>query len=127
MHEGRAPGHFFVTTLDSNSLNPTMAVTTLLQGGLYSMGCLDILSSVAGCVSPPLSKAGHLLQQCLCLSMIIVKFSFFGLFCFNFGMKTFIYQTQATGVVGRGSGRQKWDVSHYFLPIPLFSHRATYY
>ena len=37
-----------------------LTVTTLLQGGLYSMGCLDILSSVAGCVSLPLSKADHL-------------------------------------------------------------------
>ena len=53
-----------------------MAVTTFPQGGLYSMGCLDILSSVAGCVSPPSSKPGHLVQQCLCLSMSIGLFSF---------------------------------------------------
>ena len=43
------------TTFDSNSLNPTMTVTTLLQGGPYSMECLDVLSSVAGCFSLPLS------------------------------------------------------------------------
>ena len=54
-----------------------MAVTTLLQRGLYSIGCLDILSSVADCVSLPLSKAGHLVQQCLCLSMIIDLFFLF--------------------------------------------------
>ena len=40
-----------------------MTVTTLLQGGLYSMGCLDILNSVACCVTLPLSKAGQLVQQ----------------------------------------------------------------
>ena len=125
MHGRTAPGYFLLTTLHSNSLNPTMTVTTLLQGGLYSMGCLDILSSVAGCVSLPLSKAGHLVQQCLCLSMIIGLFFFYLFFkILNFGMKTLIYQTQAAGVVGRGSGRQKWDVSHFFLPIPLFSHRV---
>ena len=66
---------FSLPTLHTNSLNPMMAVTTLLPGGLYSIGCLDILSSVAGCVSLPLSKAGHLVQQCLCLSMIIDLFS----------------------------------------------------
>ena len=43
--------------------------------------------------------------------MIIDLFSSF--FLLNFGMKTLIYQTQAAGVVGRGSGRQKWDVSHF--------------
>ena len=45
-------------------------------------------------------------------------------FSFYFGMKTLTYQTQAAGVVGQGSGRQKWDVSHFFLFIPLFSHRV---
>ena len=122
-----APGYFLLSRLHSNSLNPTMAVTTLLQRGLYSIGCLDILSSVAGYVSLPLSKAGHLVQQCLCLSMIIDLFSVFFLVFFlllHFCMTTLIYQTQATGVVGRGSGRQKWDVSHFFLLIPLFSHRV---
>ena len=39
---------------------------------------------------------------------------------FHFGMKTLIYQTQAAGVVGRGSGRQKWDVSHFFSSYPTF-------
>ena len=75
MHGRTAPGYFLLTTLHSNSLNPTLTVTTLLQGGLYSLWCLDILSSVAGCVSLPLSKAGHLVQQCLCLSIIINLFS----------------------------------------------------
>ena len=74
-------------------------VTTLQQGGLCSMGCLDILSNVAGSVSLPLSKAGHLVQQCLCLLMIISLFSIFSFF--HLGMKTLIYQTQAAGVVGR--------------------------
>ena len=53
-----APGNFLLTSLHSNSLNPTMTVTTPLQGDLYSMGCPDVLSSVAGCVTRPLSKAG---------------------------------------------------------------------
>ena len=75
VHKGRAPGHFFLPTLHTNSLNPMMAVTTLLPGGLYSIGCLDILSRVARCVSLTLSKAGHLVQQCLCLSLIIDLFS----------------------------------------------------
>ena len=39
---------------------------------------------------------------------------------FHFGMKTLIYQTQAAGVVGRGSGRQKWDVSNFFSSYPTF-------
>ena len=55
-----APGHFLLNTLHSNSLISIMTATTLLQGGLYSIGCLDILNSVAGCVSLPLSKSGHL-------------------------------------------------------------------
>ena len=50
------------------------------------MGCLDVLSSVAGCVSLPLSKADHIVQQCLCLSMIYGLFSLF----FHFGMKILI-------------------------------------
>ena len=119
MYKGRAPGHIFVTTLHSNSLNPTMAVTTLLPGGLYSIGCLDILSSVAGCFSLPLSQAGHLVQQCLCISMICGIF-FVMFFFFHFGMKILIYQTQAAGVVGRGLRRQKWDVSHIFSYYPTF-------
>ena len=40
-----------------------MTVTTLLQGGLYSMRCLEVLSSVAGCFTLPLFKAGQLVQQ----------------------------------------------------------------
>ena len=40
-----------------------MTVNTLLQGGLYTMGCLNVLSSVAGCFTLPLFKAGQLAQQ----------------------------------------------------------------
>ena len=40
-------------------------VTTVLQEGLYCMGCPDILRSVTGCGIPLLSKAGRLVQQCL--------------------------------------------------------------
>ena len=39
---------------------------------------------------------------------------------FDFGMKTLIYQTQAAGVVGRGSGLQKWEVSYFFSSYPTF-------
>ena len=62
---GAAPGYFLFTTLHSNSLNLTMTVTIPLQGGLNSMGCPDVLSSVGGCVTPPLSRAGQLVQQCI--------------------------------------------------------------
>ena len=41
-----------------------MTVTTVLQAGLYSMKCPDVLRSVAGCGNPPLSKAGQLVLQC---------------------------------------------------------------
>ena len=51
---------FLLRTHHSNSLNPTITGTSLLQGGPYSIGCLDILISVAGCVSMPFSEAGHL-------------------------------------------------------------------
>ena len=40
-----------------------MTVTTPLQGGLNSMGCPDVVSSVAGCVTQPLPRAGQLVQQ----------------------------------------------------------------
>ena len=40
-----------------------MTVNTLLQGGLYTMGCLHVLSSVAGCFTLPLSKASQLIEQ----------------------------------------------------------------
>ena len=52
------------TSLHSNSLSPSITVTTVLQACLYSMRCPDVLSSVAGCGNPPLSKAGQLVQQC---------------------------------------------------------------
>ena len=42
-----------------------MTVTAALQGGLHSMGCPDVLSSVDGCATHHLSKAGQLVQQCL--------------------------------------------------------------
>ena len=58
-----APDYFLLNTLHSNSLNSTMTVTTLLQGGLYSMGCPDVLIIVAGCVTLPLANAGQLVQQ----------------------------------------------------------------
>ena len=58
-----APDYFLLTTLHSNSLNSTMTVNTLLKGGLYSLMCLDVLSSVAGCFTLPLFKAGQLVQQ----------------------------------------------------------------
>ena len=50
--------------------------------------------------------------------MIIGIFSVFLLL--PFGMKIFIYQTQAAGVVGRCLGRQNWDVSHNFSSYPTF-------
>ena len=50
------------------------------------------------CLGNPLSFN----DKCLILRYII----------FHLGMKTLIYQTLAAGVVGRGSGWQKWDVSH---------------
>ena len=56
-------GYLLFTTLHSNSPNPTVTVTTLLHGGLYSIRCPDVLSSVAGCVTMHLSKAGQLVQQ----------------------------------------------------------------
>ena len=34
-----------------------MTVTTVLQAGLHSMGCPDVLRSVAGFGNPPMSKA----------------------------------------------------------------------
>ena len=37
------PDYFLCTTLHTNSLNSTMTVTTLLQGGHYSMRCLHIV------------------------------------------------------------------------------------
>ena len=51
-----APGYFLFTTIHLNLLNPTMTVTTILHGDFYSMGCLDILISVAGCISLPFNK-----------------------------------------------------------------------
>ena len=47
-----------------NSLSPSITVTTVLKAGLYTMGCLDVLRSAAGCSNRPLSKAGQLVQQC---------------------------------------------------------------
>ena len=67
-HRRTVPGYFLLTIPHSNYLNPTMNVTTLLQEGLHSMGCLNILSSVAGCVFLFLLKAGYLVKRCLCLS-----------------------------------------------------------
>ena len=112
------PGYFLVHTIHSNSLNSTMTVTTLLKGVLYSMECVDILSSGAGCVTLHFSKAGHLVQQCLCLSLIIGLFSVS--FFLNFCTKTLIYQTQAAGLVGQGSGWQKLDVFHFFSSYSTF-------
>ena len=40
-----------------------MTITTVLQGGLHSRGCPDVLKSVDGCGNHPLSKAGRLVQQ----------------------------------------------------------------
>ena len=40
-----------------------MTVIILLQGGIYSMRCPDVLSSVAGCFTLPLSKACQLVLQ----------------------------------------------------------------
>ena len=40
-----------------------MKVTSLVQGGLYIVRCLDVLSSVAGLFTLPLFKAGQLFQQ----------------------------------------------------------------
>ena len=55
-----------------------MTVTTPLQGGLNSMGCPDVVSSVAGCVTQPLSRAGQLVQQCkLRNKLYCYKASFF--------------------------------------------------
>ena len=45
---------------------------------------------------------------------------YFVLRIFHFGMKILIYQTQAAGVVGRGSGWQKWEVSHFSSSYPTF-------
>ena len=71
----------------------------------------------------PLSKVGHINQQCLFLSIVFGLLSDFLLL--NVGMKVLFYQTQAAEVVGRGSGPQKWVVFSYFLlPIPLFSHQV---
>ena len=50
-------------SLVSNTLSQSMTMTTVLQAGLYIMGCPDVLRSVAGCGNPPLSKAGQLVQQ----------------------------------------------------------------
>ena len=46
-------------------MTPSMTVITVLQAGLYSMGCPDVLRSVDGCGNPHLSKAGQLVQQCV--------------------------------------------------------------
>ena len=54
---------FCFTSLHLNSLNSTLTVTTLLQGDLYSMRCLDVLSSVPGWFTLPLLKAGQLVQH----------------------------------------------------------------
>ena len=56
-------GQFVLTTPHSNSQNSTVTVTTLLQEGLHSMRCLDVLSSMAGCFTLPLFKAGQVVQQ----------------------------------------------------------------
>ena len=55
--------YFLLTSLYSNSLNSTLTVTTILQEGLYSMSCLDVLSSVAGWCTLPLFKAGQLVRH----------------------------------------------------------------
>ena len=58
-----ATDYFLFTTLYSNTLNSNISVTTVLKGGLYSMRCLEVLSSVVGCFNLPLSKSGQLVQQ----------------------------------------------------------------
>ena len=55
--------YFLLITLILKSLNLNITVTTLLQGGLYSMRCLDVQSRVAGCFTIPLFKACQLDQQ----------------------------------------------------------------
>ena len=63
------------------------------------------------------------------LYVFVIPLSFNGtrsilcLIFFPFGMKTLIYQTQAAGVVGRGSGQKKWDVSQICSSYFTFSHR----
>ena len=123
MHEGRAPGHFFsyYTSLkftESDSRSHYSSVRRSLQHWVsgYTKQCgwlrLSALVQSLSCrLAGPLSFNDN-------LSII-----FFSLF-FHFGMKTLIYQTQVAGVVGRGSGWKKCDVFHFFLPIPLFSHRV---
>ena len=44
-------------------MNLPMTVIILLQGGIYSMECPDVLSGVAGCFTLPLSKVCQLVQQ----------------------------------------------------------------
>ena len=51
MHGHQALGYFFLTKLKSNLHNPTMTVTTILQGGLYRMGCMNTVSSVHVCMA----------------------------------------------------------------------------
>ena len=60
---GMALRSFLFTSLYSNSLNATMTVTTVLQGGLYSMRGPDVLRTVDGSGNPPLSLVGQLVQQ----------------------------------------------------------------
>ena len=50
-----AAGYFLLTSLQSITLSQTMWVTSLLRGGPYSMECQEVLSSVAGCFTLPLS------------------------------------------------------------------------
>ena len=62
----------------------------------------DLVQTWSSCPAVPLSFNDN--WYILCFFLLL-----------HFGMKTLIYQTQATGVVGRVSGRQKWDGSYFFF------------
>ena len=64
-------GLFVLTTLQSNSQNSTVTVTTLLQGGFYSLRFLEVLSSGTGCFTLPLFKAGQVVQQWVASSSLL--------------------------------------------------------
>ena len=53
--------HNLVNSLKSTEFN--LEFITLWPGGLYSMMCLDVLSSVAGWFPLPLFQAGQLVQH----------------------------------------------------------------